>query len=72
MGKSVATLTIPELKRLIANAVEEKLLEVLGDPDAGQQIRADVRARLLRQRKAVLKGERGKPLAEVVKSLGLE
>lgn len=72
MGKSVATLTIPELKQLIANAVEEKLLEVLGDPDAGQEIRADVRQRLLRQRRAVAKGERGTPMAEVVKSLGLE
>ena len=72
MGKTVAALTIPELKQLIENAVEDKLLEVLGDPDAGRQICANVRQRLLRQRKAVAKGERGEPLADVVKALGLE
>jgi len=46
---------------------EQKLLEMLGDPDEGLPIRKSVRERLLRQKQAVAAGERGKPLDEVVR-----
>jgi hypothetical protein len=51
--------------------VEQKLKEIFGDPDEGLELRADVRDRLLRQKKAVAKGERGEALDEVVKRLGI-
>ena len=44
-------------------------LKELGDPDQGLEIRAGVRDRLLRQKKAVANGERGEELEEVVKAI---
>ena len=60
-----------ELKEIIALTVEQKLLELLGDPDEGLEIRKSVRERLLRQKKAVAAGERGEPFEDVVQRLGL-
>jgi hypothetical protein len=57
---------------LIESSIEQKLLEMLGDPDEGLPIRKSVRERLLRQKQAVAAGERGEPLDEVVRKLGLE
>jgi hypothetical protein len=65
-------MTRSELREMIERIVEEKLLELLGDPDEGLQFRKSVRERLLRQRKAVAAGERGELLEEVVARLGLE
>jgi hypothetical protein len=45
---------------------------LLGDPDEGLSLRKSVRERLLRQKRAVAEGERGVPLEEVVRQLGLE
>jgi hypothetical protein len=53
-------------------SIERKLFEILGDPDDGLEIRMAVRNRLLRQKKAVAKGERGLPFEEVVRHLGLD
>jgi hypothetical protein len=52
--------------------VEQKLFELLGDPDEGLEIRKSVRQRLLHQKKAVAAGERGEPFEDVVRRLGLE
>ena len=52
--------------------LDQKLVELLGDPDEGLPIRKDVRERLLRQKQAVAAGERGQELAEVARRLGLE
>jgi HEPN domain-containing protein len=41
------------------------------DPDAGLDIRENVRKRLLRQKRAVSKGHRGEPLENVVRRLKL-
>ena len=60
-----------EFKEMLAMTVEQKLLELLGDPDEGLEIRKSVRERLLRQKKAVAAGERGEPLEDVVRRLGL-
>jgi hypothetical protein len=60
-----------ELSQLISNAVEQKLVELFGDPDEGLSIKENVRKRLLRQKKAVAKGDRGADLNSVRKQLGL-
>lgn len=62
MPKTVASMSANELRELVATAVEDKIVEMFGDPDAGLVLRAELRRRLLRQRRAVVKGERGEPL----------
>ena len=71
MPKIVAEMTAKELRELVGSAVEQKLVELLGDPDAGLVIRENVRKRLLRQKRAVAKGERGESLEAVVRRLKL-
>jgi hypothetical protein len=71
MAANVGQMTTDELKEIIGAVVEQKLKEILGDPDEEFEIRADVRDRLLRQKKAVANGERGEALEEVVKRLGI-
>ncbi len=44
----VKDLTIEELKAIIGEVVEEKLRELLTDPDAGLTLRPEVQERLLR------------------------
>ena len=69
---TAAQMSKEELREMIEALVEQKLLEILGDPDAGLELRKSVRERLLRQMKAVSAGERGRPFEEVVRELGLE
>lgn len=71
MAKIVAEMTAEELREVVGSAVERKLVELLGDPDTGLEIRENVRKRLLRQKRAVAKGERGEPLEKVVRRLKL-
>ena len=71
MAKTVADMTTTELKALLGSVVEEKLTQLLGDPDEGSALREDVRRRLLRQRRAVSKGERGESLEAVAQRLKL-
>jgi hypothetical protein len=66
---SVARMTQKELRELIGETVEEKPIELLGDPDEGLVIRRSLRTRLLRQRRGVANGERGESLAKAVRSL---
>jgi len=55
-------MTKKELEEMIGAVVEQKLLDVLGDPDEGLFVRQSLRKRLLRQKRAVAKGSRGQPL----------
>jgi len=71
MAKIVAEMTADELKQLVGLAVEQKLIELLGDPDEGLVLRESVRKRLSRQKRAVAKGERGELLEDVVRRLKL-
>jgi hypothetical protein len=66
---TVGQMTKDELREMIEAAVEQKLLEILGDPDEGLFIQEAVRQRLLKQKQAVAKGERGEPLENVVARL---
>jgi hypothetical protein len=72
MADTVAQMTKEELREMIETSIEQKLLEMLGDPDEGLEIKKSVRDRLLRQKKAVAAGERGEPFEDVVRRLGLE
>jgi len=72
MAANVGQLSTDELKEIIGSVVEQKLKEILGDPDEGLEMRTEVQNRLLRQKKAVDNGERGEDLEEVAKRLGVE
>ncbi len=71
MAATVARMTKHELKEIIESTVEQKLLELLGDPDQGLVLKKTVKDRLLRQRKTIASGQRGESLAVIVKRLGL-
>lgn len=65
----VRDLGVDEFKALIQEAVEEKLEEMLGDPDQGLELQQKVRERL--QRSLSAKGG-GIPAEDVAKEMGLE
>jgi hypothetical protein len=75
-NKPVAQMTQSEFKEMletvVETTVEEKLLEILGDPDEGLELREAVRDRLIRQRQAVAEGRFGQPLEDVARELGLD
>jgi len=71
MSVTVAQMSKDELKEIIAMTVEQKLIELLGDPDEGLDIRKSVRRRLLGQKKTVALGERGESFDRVARRLGL-
>ncbi len=71
MTRTVADMTAEELRELVGSAVEQKLFDLLGDPDAGLVLREEVRKRLLRQKRAVARGERGESLETVTHRLKL-
>ena len=71
MATRVAQMTADELKEIIGAIVEQKLIELFGDPDEGFVMTKTLRNRLLRQKKAVVKGERGELFEVVVTRLGL-
>ncbi len=64
-------MTADEFRELVGSAVEQKIVELLGDPDAGLVLRETVRKRLLRQKRAVARGERGESLDTAVRCLNL-
>ncbi|PYS35199.1 MAG: hypothetical protein DMF75_04355 [Acidobacteria bacterium] len=71
MAANLGQLSTDELREIIGSVVEQKLKEMLGDPDEGFEIRAEVQNRLLRQKKTVANGERGEELDKVAKRLGI-
>ena len=58
-----------DLEALVERIVEQKLLELLGDPEADWPLKESLRERLLAQQEAVKRGERGTPLDEAVRGL---
>jgi hypothetical protein len=71
MSTNVGQLTTEELKEIIGSVVEEKLKELLSDPDYGLEMRTAVRERLVSQQQEVLDGERGEDLDSIALRLGL-
>ena len=65
-------MSIDELKVLIYQVVEEKLYEILGDPDRGMELKEEVKDILRKSLVATQHGERGIPAQEVTLKMGLE
>ena len=57
---------------MVEATVERTLVEMLGNPDEGLEIRDDVRKRLLRQREDVTAGQQGQPLDDALGQMGLQ
>lgn len=68
---TVGQMTKDELKIMLADLIDQKLTEILGDPDEDLTMRKVFRERLIRQKKAVARGERGKSFDDVKKRLGI-
>ena len=65
-------MTITELKRIkpiVEQIVESKLIELLGDPDSGLELKDSVRQRL---KKSLHSKAEGIPAEKVAKKLGLK
>ena len=67
----VADLTVEEFRELVHESVLQSLLEVLGDPDKGLELRDDLAEKLGRSLKDVESGGKTVPADEVAASLGL-
>ena len=67
----VADLTVQEFKELVREIVIQTLLEMLGDPDEGLELRDDFAAELQRSLAAVEAGDKTIPVQEVATRLGL-
>ena len=71
MHTSTTRINRTELANMIDRAVEEKILQLLGDPDQQLILKKSLKTRLLRQKRAVAKGERGEDFDRLVSKLGL-
>ena len=60
-----------ELERAVGKVVEEKLYELIGDPDQRLELREWFKRRLRRTLRDERKGERGIPAQEVAKRLSI-
>lgn len=65
MAATVAELTPAELRAMIEEVVRDELLDVVGDPDEGLELRSEVRAQLEVQRERVRQGDLGIPWADI-------
>jgi hypothetical protein len=70
--QTVKDLSVEELKAIIGEVVEEKLCEILTDPDAGLTLRPEIRERLLRDLQEPQGDGQNIPVAEVARRRGLE
>jgi len=70
--QTVKDLSIEELKAVIGEVVEEKLRELLTDPDAGLALRPEVQERLLRDLQEPQREGENIPAADLARRRGLE
>ncbi len=70
MEKTIAEMTAPELREIVGKLIEEKLIELFGDPDQGLELQDSLRERLLRQKAKVAAGERGEDFNDVARRFG--
>ncbi|MEK7848208.1 MAG: hypothetical protein AAB270_04740 [Chloroflexota bacterium] len=68
----VRDLDVNEFKALIQEAIEEKLEEVLADPDLGLELQEAVAQRLKHSLAAPSGEKRGIPVEKVAREAGLE
>jgi signal recognition particle GTPase len=64
----VKELTVEQFKDLVQEAVQEKLDEIIGDPDLGLELREEIRERLRNSLAARQRGEKGIPIEELARS----
>jgi hypothetical protein len=69
---TVRELSVEELRTLIGEVVEEKLREMLGDPDEGLSLRPDVRERLVKTLNQPKESRQTVSAPEVARRLGLD
>ena len=65
MSTKVAELTVDELKHIIYEAMEQKLSEMLGDPDEGLELRPEFEQRLRKSLTYVAAGGKTLSLEEL-------
>jgi hypothetical protein len=70
--QTVRDLSIEELRALIADVVEETLRDLVGDPDAGLELRPEVRERLLKTLNQPRESRRTVPVSEVARQIGVD
>ena len=68
----VKELTVEQLKSLIEETIEEKLEELIGDPDTGLELREEIKERLRSSLAARQRGEKSIPIDEVARQAGLD
>ncbi len=68
----IADLTVEEFKDLIRQVVTETIRELFGDPDAGLELREEIKAALQRSLAAVQAGGETIPAEVVAAQLGLD
>ena len=71
MPSTIAHMTKREFAQMLSTVVEQKLVELFGDPDESLILKENLRKRLGRQKRAVAKGERGVDFLAVRKRLGV-
>jgi hypothetical protein len=64
-------ITSEQLALLVRGIVDERIGEIIGDPDFGLEIRDEIRKRLLKQKAEVEAGEFGRRFDDVLEELGL-
>jgi hypothetical protein len=72
MNEIIANMTKKEFTQILSEVVEQKIIELLGDPDEGLVLKENIRKRLLKQKQAVSKGEHGDDFETVVKRLSMK
>jgi hypothetical protein len=68
----VKDLSLEQFKALVQEAIEEKLAEMLADPDIGLELRDEVSGRLKRSLTAIQGGDKGISIDKVASQLGLK
>jgi len=63
----VKELTVEQFKDLVQEAIEEKLEEIIGDPDLGLEVTEEIKERLRNSLAARQRAEKGIPIEEVAK-----
>ena len=67
----VRELTMEQLQAMIDEAVEAKLQEYLGDPDAGLELTDDAIKKIEEGLAALKRGEKGIPLEKIAREMGI-
>jgi len=70
--QTVKDLSVEELRAVIGEVVEEKLREILNDPDAGLTLRPEIRERLRRDLQEPQEEGQNIPAAELARRRGLD